>query len=50
MGFFLQTTEEQKKHQESQVARLADLELLLKALAAKTEVRTLQFQFKHADR
>uniref|UniRef100_A0A673BX63 SUN domain-containing protein 1-like n=1 Tax=Sphaeramia orbicularis TaxID=375764 RepID=A0A673BX63_9TELE len=33
-----QTAEQQKKQQESQTTRLIDLELLLKALAAKTEV------------
>lgn len=34
----LQGEEHQKQHQESHALRLADLELLLKALAAKTEV------------
>lgn len=33
-----QSEEEQKRHQESETARLAELELLLKVLAAKTEV------------
>lgn len=33
-----QSEEEQKRHQESEAARLADLELLLKVLAAKTKV------------
>lgn len=33
-----QSEEEQKRHQESEAARLADLDLLLKVLAAKTEV------------
>lgn len=33
-----QSEEEQKRHQESEAARLADLEHLLKVLAAKTEV------------
>ncbi|KAM9393294.1 SUN domain-containing protein 1 isoform 2-T2 [Pholidichthys leucotaenia] len=33
-----QSAEEQKKHQEGQAARLADLESLLRGLAAKTEV------------
>lgn len=37
---FLQGAELQKQQQESQAARLADLELLLKALSAKTEVCT----------
>lgn len=36
----LQSAEQQKQQQETQAARLADLELLLKALAAKTEVCT----------
>lgn len=34
----MQNEEEQKQHQESEAARLADLERLLKVLAAKTEV------------
>lgn len=34
----MQSEEQQKRHQESQATRLADLELLLKALATKTEV------------
>lgn len=34
----MQSEEQQKQHQESQTTRLADLELLLKALATKTEV------------
>ena len=33
-----QSEQQQKLHQESQTARLADLELLLNTLAAKTEV------------
>ncbi|XP_075880322.1 SUN domain-containing protein 1 isoform X3 [Nelusetta ayraudi] len=40
--------EEQKRHQESEAARLADLELLLKVLAAKTkEVQQKQQQYEH---
>lgn len=35
---FLQSAEQQKKQQESHAARLADVESLLNALAAKTEV------------
>lgn len=34
----MQSAEQQERHQESQAARLADLELLLSTLAAKTEV------------
>lgn len=34
----MQSEEQGKRHQESQSTRLADLELLLNALAAKTEV------------
>lgn len=34
----MQSEEQQKRHQESQATRLADLELLLQALATKTEV------------
>lgn len=34
----MQSEEQQKRHQESQATRLADLELLLNSLAAKTEV------------
>lgn len=36
----MQSAEQQKQYQESQAARLADLELLLSTLAAKTEVCT----------
>lgn len=36
----MQSEEQQKRHQESQATRLADLNLLLNALAAKTEVWT----------
>ncbi|XP_062263566.1 SUN domain-containing protein 1 isoform X1 [Platichthys flesus] len=44
----LQSEEQQKQQQESRAARLADLELLLKALAAKTEeVQQKQQQFEH---
>ncbi|KAM9746612.1 SUN domain-containing protein 1 isoform 8-T10 [Menidia menidia] len=41
-----QITEEQKQQQDSQAARLADLELLLSALAAKTET-VQQKQYEH---
>lgn len=44
---FLQGAELQKQQQESQAARLADLELLLKALSAKTEVCTAGLLFCH---
>ncbi|XP_019108858.2 SUN domain-containing protein 1 isoform X4 [Larimichthys crocea] len=43
-----QSEEQQKQHQESQATRLADLELLLNALNAKTEeVRHKQQQYEH---
>ncbi|XP_025761989.1 SUN domain-containing protein 1 isoform X6 [Oreochromis niloticus] len=43
-----QGAELQKQHQENQAARLADLELLLKALSAKTEeVQQKQQQYEH---
>ncbi|XP_073350038.1 SUN domain-containing protein 1 isoform X2 [Pagrus major] len=43
-----QSAEQQKQHQESQAARLADLELLLNTLAAKTEeVQHKQQQYEH---
>ncbi|KAG8006972.1 SUN domain-containing protein 1, partial [Nibea albiflora] len=43
-----QSEEQQKRHQESQATRLADLELLLNALNAKTEeVRHKQQQYEH---
>ncbi|XP_041812715.1 SUN domain-containing protein 1 isoform X2 [Chelmon rostratus] len=43
-----QSAEQQKRQQESQATRLADLELLLNALAAKTkEVQQKQQQFEH---
>lgn len=45
--FFLQGAELQKQHQENQAAQLADLELLLKALSAKTEVCTTGLLFRH---
>lgn len=38
----LQSAEQQKRHMEGHTTRLADLELLLKALAAKTEVQYSQ--------
>lgn len=37
--FSMQSAEQQKKHQEGQATRLADLELWLNALSAKTGVR-----------
>nr|XP_046270296.1 SUN domain-containing protein 1 isoform X7 [Scatophagus argus] len=43
-----QGAEQQKQHQESQAGRLADLELLLNALAAKTEeMQQKQQQYEH---
>ncbi|XP_036944480.1 SUN domain-containing protein 1 isoform X8 [Acanthopagrus latus] len=43
-----QSAEQQERHQESQAARLADLELLLSTLAAKTEeVQHKQQQYEH---
>lgn len=47
----LQTAEQQKQHQESQAARLADLELLLNALAVKTEeVQQRQKQYERQEK
>lgn len=40
----MQSTEKQKQQQESQAARLADLEMLLKALSAKTQVHNLHIE------
>lgn len=42
---FVQGAERQKTQQESQAARLADMELMLSALAAKTEVHTADSLF-----
>ncbi|XP_069005236.1 SUN domain-containing protein 1 isoform X6 [Embiotoca jacksoni] len=43
-----QSAEQQKRHQENQAARLADLEMLLNALAAKTEeVQQKQLKYQH---
>ncbi|KAM3597205.1 uncharacterized protein V6R79_001335 [Siganus canaliculatus] len=43
-----QSAEEQKQHQQSQVSRLADLEVLLSTLAARTEeVQQKQQQYEH---
>lgn len=47
LHFFFQGAELQKQQQESQAARLADLELLLKALSAKTEVCTVGLLLCH---
>lgn len=43
----MQSEEQQKRHQESQATRLADLELLLNSLAAKTEVCTADLLLFH---
>ncbi|XP_076607797.1 SUN domain-containing protein 1 isoform X10 [Chaetodon auriga] len=46
-----QSAEQQKQHQERQATRLADLQLLLNVLAAKTEeVQQKQQQFEHERR
>ncbi|XP_069558886.1 SUN domain-containing protein 1 isoform X3 [Brachyistius frenatus] len=43
-----QSAEQQKRHQENQAAQLADLEMLLNALAAKTEeVQQKQLKYQH---
>lgn len=42
---FVQNEEQQEQRQESQAVRLAELELLLKALSGKTEVRKMDFLY-----
>lgn len=41
----VQNEEQQEQRQESQAVRLAELELLLKALSGKTEVRKMDFLY-----
>lgn len=42
---FVQSEKQQEQQQESQDTRLAELELLLKALSVKTEVRETDFLY-----